>query len=386
MDKKSLKKKILSLKDIGVLGIADIGGKAVSSIFWFYIITLMSVRDYGIINFNFGVASFAQTIALVGSTNALTVYVSKNVKIQSTFFVISLICGSVSAFAIFFIFQRVDTAFLLIMLIIGESTSGILLGKKEFHKYSIYNIIQKVLLVALGISFFYALGVNGIIYGIACSYLVFIPMFCTYFRETKIDFSLLKTNKEFIVSSYFLMLVSGVRRDIDKLIVPLLLGFTALGNYALALQVYAILMTMSMTFYKYTLPHDASGNENRKIKQMMILATVIISGGVFLLAPIITPHVFPKFTKSIELIQIISLSIVPATINLMHFSRFMGLEKTRIVIITTLLQVATLIIGFIILGTFFNVLGIAMSFLLSAIVSSICSSYFDRILRKTEAQ
>ncbi|NDB89053.1 MAG: hypothetical protein EB164_09140, partial [Thaumarchaeota archaeon] len=124
MDKKSLKKKILSLKDIGALGIADIGGKAVSSIFWFYIITLMSVRDYGIINFNFGVASFAQTIALIGSTNALTVYVSKNVKIQSTFFVISLICGSVSAFAIFFIFQRVDTAFLLIMLIIGESTSG----------------------------------------------------------------------------------------------------------------------------------------------------------------------------------------------------------------------------------------------------------------------
>ncbi|NDF48250.1 MAG: hypothetical protein EB158_08795, partial [Nitrosopumilaceae archaeon] len=380
------KKKILSLKDIGALGIADIGGKAVSSIFWFYIITLMSVRDYGIINFNFGVASFAQTIALIGSTNALTVYVSKNVKIQSTFFVISLICGSVSAFAIFFIFQRVDTAFLLIMLIIGESTSGILLGKKEFRKYSIYNIIQKVLLVAIGIGFFYAFGVNGIIYGIACSYLVFIPMFYVYFRETKIDFSLLKTNKEFIVSSYFLMLVSGVRRDIDKLIVPLLLGFTALGNYALALQVYAVLMTMSMTFYKYTLPHDASGNENRKIKQMMILATVVISGGVFLLAPIIIPHAFPKFTKSIEMIQIISLSIIPATINLMHFSRFMGLEKTRIVITTILLQVATLIIGFIILGTFFNVLGIAMSFLLSAIVSSACSSYFDRILRKTEAQ
>ena len=62
----------------------------------------MSVRDYGIINFNFGVASFAQTVALIGSTNALTVYVSKNVKIQSTFFVISLICGSISALVIFF--------------------------------------------------------------------------------------------------------------------------------------------------------------------------------------------------------------------------------------------------------------------------------------------
>ena len=73
MVKKSFKKKILALRDIGALGIADIGGKAISSIFWFYIINLVSVRDYGIINFNFGVASFAQTVALIGSTNALTV-------------------------------------------------------------------------------------------------------------------------------------------------------------------------------------------------------------------------------------------------------------------------------------------------------------------------
>ena len=384
MVKKSFKKKILALRDIGALGIADIGGKAISSIFWFYIINLVSVRDYGIINFNFGVASFAQTVALIGSTNALTVYVSKNVKIQSTFFVISLICGSISGLVIFFVFQRIDTALLLMMLIVGESTSGVLLGKKEFRKYSIYNIIQKILLVALGIGFFYIFGINGIIYGIALSYVVFIPMFYAYFREVKIDLLLLKTNKEFIISSYFLMLISGVRRDIDKLIIPLLLGFTALGNYALALQVYTILMTMSMTFYKYTLPYDAVGNENKKIKQMMTLVTAIISVCVFFLAPIIIPYAFPQFTKSIQLIQIISLSIVPATINLLHFSRFMGMEKTRVVIITISLQVATLVAGFVILGTFFNVIGIAISFLLSAIVSSLCSFYFDRSIRKTE--
>ena len=244
------------------------------------------------------------------------------------------------------------------MLIVGESTSGVLLGKKEFRKYSIYNIIQKILLVALGIGFFYIFGMNGISYGIALSYVVFIPMFYSYFREVKIDLVLLKTNKEFIISSYFLMLISGVRRDIDKLIIPLLLGFTALGNYGFALQVYAVLMTMSMTFYKYTLPHDAVGNENKKIKQMMTLVTAIISVCVFFLAPIIIPYAFPQFTKSIQLIQIISLSIVPATINLMHFSRFMGMEKTRALIITILLQVATLAAGFVILGTVFNVIGL----------------------------
>ena len=100
----SFKKKVVALKDLGFVGLADIGGRAISAVFWFYIVTLMSATEYGLLNYYVGIASLAQLISLVGTTNALTVFVSKGIKIQSTFFVISLIASSISAIILFVIF------------------------------------------------------------------------------------------------------------------------------------------------------------------------------------------------------------------------------------------------------------------------------------------
>lgn len=382
----SFKKKVVALKDLGFVGLADIGGRAISAVFWFYIVTLMSATEYGLLNYYVGIASLAQLISLVGTTNALTVFVSKGIKIQSTFFVISLIASSISAIILFVIFQRLDMIFLLMMIIVSDSVSGVLLGKKSYSIYTCYNLIQKALQIVLGVGFLHMFGLNGIIYGIAASYLLFIPLFYKLSRETRFDLALLRGKKNFIISNYVVMLTSGFRRDIDKLIIPTILGFTALGHFSLAVQVYTLLMTASMSFFKYILPQDAAGNQNKKLKNFVVLITIILVAIGIITLPTIISRLFPKFIESIEIIQIMTLSVIPATINMIHYSKFTALEKGRLVLIITAAQLVTMALGFIILGSIFEMTGIAISFVLSFTVAALCGVYLNRLIKNENVE
>lgn len=382
----SFKKKIFALKDLGFIGLADIGGRAISAIFWFYIVTLMETAEYGLLNYYVGIASLTQLISLVGTTNALTVFVSKDIKIQSTFFVISLIVSGISSIVLFLIFQRFDMILLLLMLIVSDSVGGVLLGKKHYSAYARYSLIQKLLQVTFGVGFFHMFGFNGIIYGIASSYLLFIPIFYKLGRETKFDVTLIRGKKNFIITNYLVMLTSGFRRDIDKLIIPIILGFAALGNFSLAVQVYTLLMTASMSFFKYILPQDATGNQNKKLKNVVIMFTVILAVIGVIVSPKIISNLFPKYMTTVEIIQIMIVSVIPATINMIHYSKFTALEKSKLVLIITAIQLATLAVGFIILGSIFGMIGIAISFVLSFSAAALCGVYLNRSINNKNVE
>jgi O-antigen/teichoic acid export membrane protein len=376
----SFKKKIVALKDLGFVGLADIGGRAISAVFWFYIITLMDTTEYGLLNYYVGIASLAQLMSLVGTTNALTVFVSKGIKIQSTFFAISLFASSISSIILFIIFQRPDIIFLLMMIMVSDSVGGVLLGKKSYSIYARYNLIQKALQIALGAGFFHMFGLNGIIYGIASSYLLFVPLFYKLSRETKFDLTLLRGKRNFIITNYVVMLTSGFRRDVDKLIIPVILGFAALGHFSLAVQVYTLLMTASMSFFKYILPQDAVGNQNKKLKNFVILFTVILVVIGIATLPTIISSLFPKYIESIEIVQIMTLSVIPATINMIHYSKFTALERGKLVLIITAAQLATMTLGFVVLGSIFEMRGVAVSFVLSFTVAALCGVYLNRLI------
>lgn len=381
MVRKFFKNKVAPLKDLATIGIAEIGSRAISAAFWLYIVNLMEVNEYGLVNYYVGIASIAQIIAVFGTTNALMVYTSKGVKVQSTFFLISIVGGSICSVILFLIFQKAELMLLLMMFIIGDSVGGILLAKKDYSKYTWYNIVQKILLFGFGITFFHLFGFVGIIYGIGASYLLFVPIFCKLFKENKIrfDFSLLKERKNFIISDYLVHLVSGFRRDIDKLIIPILLGFVALGNYALSSQIYGLLMTFSVIFYKYILPHDVAGNENKKLKKLFILFTIVLTIIWILLSPLIISNLFTKYVESINIIQIMSLGIIPHTIAAIYFSKFSAQEKGKHNLITIIIQLSVLIIGFIILGSVYGIVGIAVSFVLSSTALMLSAVYLNRL-------
>jgi O-antigen/teichoic acid export membrane protein len=367
------------IKGILSLSVGDYGGAIIVSAFWFLLAFLISPEEYGEIHYFIGIAGLAFSISLLTTQETIVVYTAKNVKLAPTLFLISLIAGGIAAVVITALFSRVDSSFLLLGFIVNDLAIGYIVGKKLFTKYPKYFLLQKSLTFVLGISFFYLFGVEGIIFAIALSYGHFLFIIAKVFRKSSIDFSLLKKHRGFIGNNYFMNVSGAVRSHIDKIIIVPLIGFEILGNYALALQIYAVLMIFSNIIYRYALPHDASGTSTRKIKLIGLSYAVGVSMLGFTILPMIVPQIFEKFNDIGPAIQIISLAIIPTTIGLFYTSQILGREKSSVILASRILGSISIIAMLVVLAPLYGMVGAASAFVLSALVGCVflvCAEYY----------
>ena len=110
----NFKEKIFGHKDLVSIGSANLLGNGISAIFWFSLASLINPEEYGQIHYFLAIAGMAQLLSLISTTNALQVYVAKNIKIHSTLFFISIIAGIVSSLVVFLFFSRTDTSLLVL--------------------------------------------------------------------------------------------------------------------------------------------------------------------------------------------------------------------------------------------------------------------------------
>ena len=118
-------------------------------------------------------------------------------------------------------------------------------------------------------------------------------------------------------------------------------------------------------FYKYLLPQESSGVQNKKAKIIVIIFSVFIMFLGIFVAPILISEFFPKFIEATDAIKIMSFVVVPATISLILESEFLGNEKSKIVIIGTSVSLFSLVIGMITLGSIFGIEGVAYSLIIA---------------------
>ena len=156
-------------------------------------------------------------------------------------------------------------------------------------------LIQRILMLTLGFGFYYVFGLDGIIYGLAASYIPFTIIVYKICRESEINFSLLKTRSGFITNNYLESSIGGLRGEVDKLIIAPMLGFAILGNYALAMQFYAVLMIFSSIVFKYLLPQDATNKNNKNLKVLVIGISIIITLIGMFVGPYLIDTFFVKY-------------------------------------------------------------------------------------------
>ena len=367
------------IKEILSLSVGDYGGAIIASAFWFLLAFLISPEEYGEIHYFMGIAGLAFSISLLTTQETIVVYTAKDVRLAPTLFLISLIAGGIAAVVVAALFSRVDSSFLLLGFIVNDLAIGYIVGKKLFTKYPKYFLLQKSLTFVLGISFFYLFGVEGIIFAIALSYGHFLFIIAKVFRKSSIDFSLLKKHRGFIGNNYFMNISGAVRSHIDKIIIVPLIGFEILGNYALALQIYAVLMIFSNIIYRYALPHDASGTSTRKIKLIGLSYAVGVSILGFTILPLVVPLVFEKFSDVGPAIQIISLAVIPTTISLFYTSQILGREKSSVILASRIFGGVSIITTLVILAPLYGIIGAASAFVISALITCVflvCAEYY----------
>ena len=356
------------IKELATLGSGDVIGSVLSAIFWFYLASQIKPDAYGEIHWFLGIAGIFSYIALFGTINTITVYSAKNVKIQATLYLISLIAGAVLSLIIIIVFPafyEIDSGVLVIAYIINTLALGDLLGRKLYSTYSKYVLTQKGLTLGLGLVFFYYFGYEGILFALSLSFVFYIKRIFIIFREQKINFNLVKERIGFITNNYMVFLLAGFNGQIDKIIIAPLLGFALLGNYSLALQAITIMMTFSAIFYKYILPQDSTGKNTKNLKIFAIIVSVSISLVGIFLGPILIEVFFPKYLEAKDAIQIMSIVIAPSTIALIFESQFLGSEKSRVVLIGAIISLVILTGGMIILGLNFGIIGLAWSLIIA---------------------
>ena len=378
---KNFKDKLTGKSGLLSIGFADIVGSAISGLFWLYIASQLNPDIYGEIIYFISIAGLAQMVSLLGSSNALTVYTAKNVKIQSTLFLISILAAVISLAIITIFYNRIDAGLLAVGFVLFSLVNSVMLGKKLFVKYAKLILSQKILTLVLGLGLYFVFDVYGIIYGLALSYIPHLIIFVKEFSRTKIDFALLKPRKGFIINNYVMSLTAGLGGTIDKLIIAPVLGLTLLGNYSLALQMLTMMMIFSAVLYKYLLPLDASGESNKKIRQIALVISIIITILGVTILPDVIDWLFPKYVDAIDAIQIMSLGVVPGTISILYSSKFLGMEKSKFVMITKLVSLGVLIGGFLYFGPIYGVIGLAWIIVTILIWESIFLFIINRTLK-----
>jgi len=353
------------------LGLIQLLGSVTTASFWFYLASLLSSDDYGNISYFISIAGITSIVCLFGFENTLRVYRAKQVMIQGTAFFISIVSSLISAVVLFLIFFNIGVSSLVIGYVVVSLSISEFLGRKMFMTYSKYFLFHKILSAILPLVGYYSIGLDGVTIGLSVASFPFAITIYRGFRNSKIDFKFLKTYKDFIINSSILQILGASYKTGDKVLIGIVLGFASLGNYYLAIQFYTVFMIIPHIIFQYILPYDASGKPKIKLKKLTIIVAVCTTILAFFLSPFIITNFFPKYLEAVQIIQILSLNVIPGTINLICISKFLGNENSRVVLIAYGFQAVTQLSLIFVLGNMFGVIGVSVAYVLGTSAQSL---------------
>lgn len=386
MDWKKIFERFPVIKDISTLSAAHIIPTVIAAGFWLYIASLIGDEAYGEITYYLTIAGIASGITMFGAPNTLLVYAAKGERILPTFSTIIFTISAIGAVTVFFIFYNPGASIHVFSYVIFALITAEFLGRKLFKTYMKITIIQKGIMAFFAILLYYLIGNDGIILGIAFSFMPFIILYFKEFRNNKVNFTDLKPKKKFILNNYLLDFSRMFSGSIDKIIIAPVFGFAILGNYALGMQFYMMFLIIPSIIFQYILTQDASGNPSIVLKKITVLTSIGIAILGIIFSPEIVKIMFPEFLEAVSIVQIVSLAVIPGTINYMYISKFLGNLQNKIILMSSGIFLVSIILGMLILGEFHGVYGIAVAFVLANTMESIfllIANKFSKIQKKS---
>lgn len=365
-------------KDLATMGLANVVATIISTVFWFYVATIMTVSDYGEISYLIAIATITATVASLGALNTLIVYTAKEVKIQNPLFFVALIASIIASATIYFVFSSFATSLYVIGYVIFNLLTSEIIGRKLYGTFSKYLIIQRILTVALSLSLYYVLGPEGIVLGIALSFFAYAHKIFVALKQSGINLTTLKPYRGFMMNNYAFDITRTLVVYIDKLVIFPLFGLVTLGHYHLATQVLYMGIILPGTIFQYIVPQEASGSSIKNLKLVGVIISICIAVLTIIFTPFVFSVIFPQYSDSVEMIQIMILAIIPSTINLMYISKFLANEKNRVIVIGALIFISVQVFSLFTIGRMFDIYGIASSIVLAHTTESIYLFLMDK--------
>jgi len=359
------------IKDLLSLSSSNLISSLIYGFFWIFLASLFTSEEYGELGFLMSVAYAGSAIAPLGLGGTILVYEAKNQNIFPASFVIVLISSTVTSIVAFVLTQNILASLLLFGLTIFFIILRVLNAKKRYRDYSIHLILRSIITVVLSFTLFQFFGIHGILLGYFIAALIVIKELKSLLKNKEIDFSILRSKFNFTAFSFGNRVSQILLSYGDKILIGSLFGFSMLGNYYFAFQVFMLLETIPRSILQYLVPQEAEGKKNKKLKITSIIAASIISVISIILAPIGVMALVPQYQDSIIPIQILSVAIIPLSISMIQQAEFFGKENSKFVLMGSVFQSALYIVLIVILGSSYGLLGAAFGFLISAIARTI---------------
>jgi len=352
------------IKDFMSLGSANFFASLIGGLFWLYIAKILDKTEYGEIGYLISFATLAGGLCIMGFGTLIVVYEPKKENVFPASYVIVVIASAIAAVIAFIFVQNIIISFLVMGMASFEIILQGILAKKQYKKFSKNIILRQMVSIGLAIFFFQIWGINGILFGYFLGTLIAFAELYPLLKNKKIEFSILRPKIRFILETFSLKISNIVFRRGDKLLVGALFGFTLLGSYFFAAQYILLLYNFPKTITQYLIPQEAEGKKNKKFKLVAILVACIVALISIVGISYGIDIFFPKFTETIILIQIMSISIIPLTISQIQIIEYLGKGNSRMVLIANIFHVTLYLLLIIVLGESFGLLGIAFAFLI----------------------
>lgn len=335
-------------------------------LFWFYVASIIEVDSYGLVSYWIASSQIITTLGVFGLGVTLTTYVAKGIKeIIPQVRTATLISSAIFGVATHLIYRDLPLDFVVIGTMFYTIATSELLGMKRYREFGIVNAFQKILQIGISIMLIPRLGIEGILIGFAASYMITSYRFYSVFRSLSFHFHLLLERKQFIMSSFGQEVIRISSLALDKVFIGAIFGYTILGTYSLAMQILLVLATVPNILFSYLLPHDASGNTQKKLKLFGIAVSLFLAMIMALFGPFMLEKLFPKFVNTSEIIRIVSFAIIPMTLSSVISSMILGKEKAQLMIASAIVLLASQFSLLFILGKMFSFTGIAIALLLA---------------------
>lgn len=204
-----------------------------------------------------------------------------------------------------------------------------ILGRKLYSEYAAITTLERVLQIVLSIMLYFQIGLLGILVGYFLGPLLLSYRYLSKLKNITIRINSLKKRINFTLHSYGLNLIGSFSTYLDKIIIGSVFGFYALGLYQLGYQFFMLLGIVPGSLYTYLLPEESSGESRREVKLIGLILSVAIAIFTVLASPWIVKIFFPNFMEAIQIIQVMCLAVIPATIISLSNARLFGKERSK---------------------------------------------------------
>lgn len=239
------------------------------------------------------------------------------------------------------------------------------LGDKSYREYMIARFTQKLIQICLSIPLYLLWGINAVFIGFFTSYAVFSYRFFWSLLSFRLKLNSLGSKLNFAVHSYLIRLTDSLAAYLDKLLIGILLGLSALGLYQLSYQFFMLSAILPSSLFRYLLPEEAKGSDKGKIKRLGVLASITLTVSIITFSPAIIDLLFPNFREATPMVRLMSLAMIPTTFVSIHRAELLGGERSRPAVEGNLIYIVVEILGIVTLGAMWSLVGMALSVILA---------------------